>query len=52
MAAPLLQIHLNKLFKNVFCILATFSLAAVLATFHKIGQFFSKSSGHPGYRKL
>jgi hypothetical protein len=30
--------------------LAFFGLAAVLATFQKIGQYFSKSSGHPGYR--
>jgi hypothetical protein len=34
--------HLHKLFKNVFCILALFVLAAVLATLKKIGQFFSK----------
>ena len=26
---------------------ALFCLATVLATFHKIGLFFSKSSGHP-----
>jgi len=55
MAVPLatnvLHFHLNKLFKNVFCILALFGLAAVLATFQKIGQFFSNSYGHPG-RKL
>jgi hypothetical protein len=31
----------------VFCILALFVLAAVLATFKKIGNFFPKSSGHP-----
>jgi hypothetical protein len=28
--------------------LALFCLATVLATFQKIGQFFSKSSDHPG----
>jgi hypothetical protein len=47
MAVPLLHFHLNKLFKNVFRILAIFSLAAVLATFQNIGRLFSKSSGHP-----
>ncbi len=47
MAVPLLHFHLNELFKNVFCILAEFSLAAVLATFEKIGRFFSKLSGQP-----
>ncbi len=31
----------------MFCILALFGWAAVWATFQKIGQFFSKSSGHP-----
>ncbi len=37
---PLLHFHLNKQFKNVFCILALFGLAAVLATFQTIGQLF------------
>jgi hypothetical protein len=46
-ASNLLHFHLNKLFKNVFCILALFGLAAGLATFQNIGRFFSKSSGHP-----
>ncbi len=49
MAVPwttnLLYFHLNKLFKNVLCILELFDLATVLSTFQKIGQFFSKSSG-------
>jgi hypothetical protein len=45
-ATYLLYFHLNKLFKNVFCILELFGLGAVLATFQKIGQSFSKSSGH------
>jgi hypothetical protein len=40
LATNLLHFHLNKLFKNVFCILAFFVLVAVLATFQKIGQFF------------
>jgi hypothetical protein len=31
----------------MFCILVLFGLASVLATFQKIGRFFSKSSGHP-----
>jgi hypothetical protein len=47
-ATHLLHFHLNKLFRNVFCILALFGLATVLATFQKIGQFYSKSSCHPG----
>ncbi len=51
MAAPwatnLLHFDSNRLFKNVFCILVLFGLADVLATFQKIGQFFSKSFGQP-----
>jgi hypothetical protein len=48
LATSLLHFQLNKLFKNMVCILALFGLATVLATFQKnIGQFFSKSSGHP-----
>ena len=39
-AINLLHFHLNKLFKNVFCIFELFGLAAVLATFQKIGRFF------------
>jgi hypothetical protein len=39
-ATNLLQFDSNKLFKNMFCILVLFGLAAVLATFQKIGQFF------------
>jgi hypothetical protein len=31
------------------CICALFGLATVLATFKKIGQFFSQSSGHPAF---
>jgi hypothetical protein len=46
-ATHLLHFPLNKLFKNVFCILSFFGLAAALATFQKIGRLFSKSSGHP-----
>jgi hypothetical protein len=48
LATNLLHFHLNKLFKSVFCILALFGLAAVLATFQKNGRFYFKSSGHPG----
>jgi len=33
----------------MFCILALFGLAAVLATFQTFGRFFSKSSGHHGW---
>jgi hypothetical protein len=48
MAASLLHFQLNKLFKNMVCILALCGLATVLATFQKIlGNFFFKSSGHP-----
>ncbi len=47
-ATNLLYFLLNKLFKSTICILAIVGLAIVLATFQKIGQFFSKSSGHPG----
>jgi len=36
-ATNLLYFHLNKLFKNVFCILELFGLAAVLVSFQKIG---------------
>jgi hypothetical protein len=46
-ATNLLHFHQNKLFKNMFCILALYGLATVLATFKRIGQFFPKSSGHP-----
>jgi hypothetical protein len=35
-------------FKNMVCILASLSLATVLATFQKIGRIFFKFSGHPG----
>jgi hypothetical protein len=31
------------------CICALFGLATVLATFQKIGKFFSQSSGHPAF---
>jgi hypothetical protein len=37
-ATNLLHFHLT--FKNVFCILALFGLAAVLATLKKLGNFF------------
>jgi hypothetical protein len=37
LATNLLHFHLSKLFS-----LGLFGLAAVLATFQKIGQFFSK----------
>jgi hypothetical protein len=37
------QISRLKMVSN----LALFRLATVLATFQKIGRFFSKSSGHP-----
>jgi hypothetical protein len=47
-ATNLLYFRLNKLFKITIGILALVGLATVLATFQKIGQFFSKSSGHPG----
>ncbi len=46
-ATNLLCFHLNKVFKNVFCILELLGLAAVLAIFQKIGWFFLKLSGHP-----
>jgi len=46
-ATSLLYLHLNKLFKNMIYNLALVGLAIVLATFQKIGWFFSKSSGHP-----
>ncbi len=38
----------KKSFKNMFCTLALFGEATILATFQKIGQIFAKSSGHPG----
>jgi hypothetical protein len=47
-ATNLLFFHLNKLFTITIGILALVGLATVLATFQKIGQFFSKSFGHPG----
>jgi hypothetical protein len=47
LATSLLHFLLNKLFKNMVCILALFGLATVLATFQKHWAFFSKSSGHP-----
>jgi hypothetical protein len=41
LATSLLHFQLNKLFKNMVCILALFRLATVLATFQKIlGDFF------------
>jgi hypothetical protein len=40
-ATNLLHFHLNKLFKNMVCILELFSLATVLATFQKIGRIFA-----------
>jgi hypothetical protein len=41
LATSLLHFQLNKLFKNMICILALFGLATVLATFCKIlGDFF------------
>jgi hypothetical protein len=41
LAASSLHFQLNKLFKNMVCILALFGLATVLATFQKIfGNFF------------
>jgi hypothetical protein len=41
LATSLLHFQLNKLFKNMVCILALFGLATVLATFQKIlGEFF------------
>jgi hypothetical protein len=46
-ATILVHFHRNKLLKNMFYILVLFGLAPVLATFQKIGRFFSKSSGHP-----
>jgi hypothetical protein len=45
LATSLFQLY--KLFKNMVCILALVGLALVLAIFQNIGQFFSKSSGHP-----
>jgi hypothetical protein len=45
----LVHFHQNKLLKNKFCILVLFGLASVLATFQKIGRFFSKASGHPAH---
>jgi hypothetical protein len=35
------------MFKNMFCILALFGLATVLAIFQTVGRIFSNSSGHP-----
>jgi hypothetical protein len=47
LATSLLHFQLNKMFKNMACILALFGLATVLATFQKIlGDFLSKSSSH------
>ncbi len=41
------------MFKNRVCILGSFGLATVLATFQKIlGDLFSKSSGHPGSQHI
>ncbi len=41
LATSLLHSQLNKMFKNMVCILALFGLATVLATFQKIlGNFF------------
>jgi hypothetical protein len=40
------------LLKKGVCNLALFCLATVLATFQKIGQFFTKSSGHPELEHL
>ncbi len=47
-ATNLLNFHLNKLFKNMVCIVALFGLATVLATFpKKIWPIFPQSSDHP-----
>jgi hypothetical protein len=46
LATNLIHFHLNKLFKNMVCILELFCLATVLATFQKIGQIFFQCSGH------
>jgi hypothetical protein len=46
-ATNTLHFHLNKLFKNMVCILVLFGLPTVLATFSKMGDFFHVS-GHPG----
>jgi hypothetical protein len=40
LATSLLHLQLNKMFKNMFCILALFGLAAVLATFQNMVIFF------------
>jgi hypothetical protein len=49
LATSLLHFQLNKLFKNITCILALFGLATVLATFQKYWVIISKSSGPPAH---
>jgi hypothetical protein len=39
-AKNLSHFHLNKLFKNMVCIMALFGLATVLATLKNLGEFF------------
>jgi hypothetical protein len=48
-ATNLLHFHLNKLFKNMVCIVALFGLATVLATFQKIWPIFPPIFWSPWY---
>jgi hypothetical protein len=52
LATSLLHFQLNKLFKNMACILALFGLATVLATFQKILGNFFQIIGSPCTRRL